>query len=200
TQGRGILPTPVIGGVGVMQDVTACVDIALREAGLALILVGETKGHLGQSIYLRDILGREDGPPPPVDLSVEKRNGDFVRAQIDARRVAACHDLSDGGLALALAEMAMAGNTGLTVALPNDTACPAHAYMFGEDQGRYVMAVRPGDVDAVLKDAAAAGVPATRLGTSGGAALTVEGLLAISVADLRRAHESWLPAYMEARS
>ena len=200
TQGRGILPTPVIGGVGVMQDVTACVDIALREAGLALILVGETKGHLGQSIYLRDILGREDGPPPPVDLSVEKRNGDFVRAQIDARRVAACHDLSDGGLALAVAEMAMAGNTGLTVALPNDTACPAHAYMFGEDQGRYVMAVRPGDVDAVLKDAAAAGVPATRLGTSGGAALTVEGLLAISVADLRRAHESWLPAYMEARS
>ncbi|TWS97557.1 phosphoribosylformylglycinamidine synthase subunit PurL [Reyranella sp. CPCC 100927] len=200
TQGRGILPTPVIGGVGVMKDVTACVDIALREDGLALILVGETRGHLGQSIYLRDVLGREDGPPPPVDLAVEKRNGDFVRAQIGAGRLAACHDLSDGGLALALAEMAMAGGTGATVSLPRNAAAPAHALLFGEDQARYVMAVRPAAVDAVLKDAAAAGVPVTRLGTSGGAALTVEGLLAISVADLRRTHESWLPAYMEARS
>jgi phosphoribosylformylglycinamidine synthase len=107
--------------------------------------------------------------------------------------------LSDGGLALALAEMAMAGNMGLAVAVPPDAGCPAHAWLFGEDQGRYVLAVRPDAADAVLRDAATAGVPAARLGTSGGAALTVEGLLAISVADLRRAHETWLPAYMEAR-
>ncbi|TXL77631.1 phosphoribosylformylglycinamidine synthase subunit PurL [Vineibacter terrae] len=200
TQGRGILPTPVIGGVGVMKDVTRCVDIATREAGLVLVLIGETRGHLGQSIYLRDIQGREDGPPPPVDLTVEKRNGDFVRSQIQAGHVAACHDLSDGGLAIALAEMAMAGGTGLTIAIPEDAGCPVHAYLFGEDQGRYVMAVRPAVADAVLASAAAAKVPATRLGSSGGAALTVEGVLAISVADLRRTHEAWLPAYMEVRS
>jgi phosphoribosylformylglycinamidine synthase len=135
-----------------------------------------------------------------VDLAIEKRNGDFVRAQIAAGRVVACHDLSDGGLALALAEMAMAGGVGLTIALPGRAACPAHAFLFGEDQARYVLAVRPAVADAVLRDAAGAAVPAAMLGTSGGAALTVQGLLAISVADLRRAHESWLPAYMEARS
>ncbi len=199
TEGRGILPTPVIGGVGVMKDVAGCVEIAIREEGLVVVLVGETRGHLGQSIYLRDILGREDGAPPPVDLAAEKRHGDFVRMQIQAGRIAACHDLSDGGLGLALAEMAMAGGVGLTVSPPADTGCPPHAWLFGEDQARYVLAVRPAAVEAVSRDAAAAGVPAARLGTSGGATLTVEGLLAISVAELRRAHESWLPAYMEAR-
>lgn len=199
TEGRAILPTPVIGGVGVLKDVSACVDIAVREAGLVLVLVGETRGHLGQSVYLRDILGREDGAPPPVDLAVEKRNGDFVRAQIAAGRVAACHDLSDGGLGLALAEMAMAGGVGLTVTPPPQGSCPAHAWLFGEDQGRYVLAVRPAAADMVVRDAAAASVPIARLGTTGGPVLTVEGLLAISVADLRRTHEAWLPAYMEAR-
>ncbi|HJQ60895.1 MAG TPA: phosphoribosylformylglycinamidine synthase subunit PurL, partial [Vineibacter sp.] len=199
TEGRAILPTPVIGGVGVLKDVAGCVDIAIREAGLALILVGETRGHLGQSIYLRDVLGREDGPPPPVDLAVEKRNGDFVRGQIGAGRITACHDLSDGGLALSLAEMAMAGGTGATVTPPADATCPTHAWLFGEDQARYVMAVRPDVADRLLADAKSAGVPATRLGTSGGDALTVEGVLAISVTELRRTHESWLPAYMEAR-
>jgi phosphoribosylformylglycinamidine synthase len=200
TEGRAILPTPVIGGVGVLKDVAGCVDIAIREAGLVLVLIGETRGHLGQSIYLRDIHGLEDGPPPPVDLAAEKRNGDFVRSQIGAGRVAACHDLSDGGVALALAEMVVAGGMGLAVAMPDDGACPAHAWLFGEDQARYVLAVRPAAADAVLADAAASGVPASQLGVSGGTALTVEGLLAISVADLRRAHETWLPAYMEARS
>lgn len=199
TQGRGILPTPVIGGVGVMKDVAGCVDIALRDDGLDLILVGDTAGHLGQSIYLREILGREDGPPPPVDLAVEKRNGDFVRAQIGARRVAACHDLSDGGLLLALAEMAMAGGTGLSVSVPASTGCPVHAWLFGEDQARYVLAVKAGAAAAVLAEATTAGVPTMRLGSSGGGALTVQGVLAISVADLRRAHDTWLPAFMEAR-
>jgi phosphoribosylformylglycinamidine synthase len=134
-----------------------------------------------------------------VDLAVEKRNGDFVRAQIQAGHVAACHDLSDGGLALALAEMAMAGGVGATVALPADAGCPAHAWLFGEDQGRYVIAVRPAVIDPVLSAASRAGVPAMRLGVCGGGALTVEGLLSISITDLRRSHEDWLPAYMEAR-
>jgi phosphoribosylformylglycinamidine synthase len=199
TEGRAILPTPVIGGVGVLKDVAGCVDIALREAGLVLVLVGDTGGHLGQSVYLRDVLGREEGPPPPVDLAVEKRNGDFVRAQIGMDRVAACHDLSDGGLALALAEMVLAGGTGASVMVPANADCPAHAWLFGEDQARYALALRPDNADAVLAEAMAAGVSVTRLGTSGGDALTVQGVLAISVTDLRRAHETWLPAYMEAR-
>ena len=109
TSGSAILPTPVIGGVGLIADAAKAVDLALKRDGNALILIGDTSGHLGASLYLREIEGREDGPPPPVDLAAERRNGDFVRGLIERRLVAACHDVSDGGLLVAIAEMAMAG-------------------------------------------------------------------------------------------
>src|SRR6185436_1704475 len=130
-----ILPTPTIGAVGVIDDISKTVGSRLTQGGLAIILLGETQGWLGQSIYLRELHGREDGAPPPVDLAVERRNGDFVRSQIDARRVAACHDLSDGGLLVGLAEMCIAGGTGAEIALPS-TDVPSHAFLYGEDQAR----------------------------------------------------------------
>src|SRR5438876_3241635 len=118
TSGKAILPTPVIGGVGLIDDVSRCVGIGLDQPDLALVLIGTTLGHLGASLYLREIEGREEGPPPPVDLAAERRNGDFVRGQIQAGRIGACHDLSDGGLLVALAEMAMAGGGGAEVVPP----------------------------------------------------------------------------------
>ncbi|HYM72402.1 MAG TPA: AIR synthase-related protein, partial [Stellaceae bacterium] len=137
---------------------------------------------------------REDGAPPPVDLAAERRNGDAVRAEILAGRVSACHDVSDGGLLVALAEMAMAGGIGASVRAPS--GAPAHAFWFGEDQGRYVLTTS--DPDAVLARLGAAGVAVRRLGTTGGDSLTVEGTGAISTAELRRINEAWLPAYMAA--
>ena len=193
TNGKGILPTPAIGGVGLLADASKMVRVALPEDGLTLILIGESAGHLGQSLYLRELLGREEGPPPPVDLAVERRNGDMVRQAIEDGLVAACHDLSDGGLAVALAEMCVAGGRGANVALPEGAAEP-HALLFGEDQARYCIATaRP---DEILARADAAGVPAAALGKSGGGDLTVEGLLTISVADLRDTHEKTLPGFM----
>ena len=112
TNGQGILPTPAIGGVGLVDDVTVNASIAFKREGEAIILIGATQGWLGQSIYLRDVCGREEGAPPPVDLAQEKRNGDFVRQLIRSGQVTTVHDCSDGGLALALAEMAMAGGIG----------------------------------------------------------------------------------------
>src|SRR5579863_6129416 len=109
TNGKGILPTPVIGGVGVIDDVAKAVSIAFKAAGEAILVFGATIGHLGCSIYLRELLGREEGAPPPVDLAAERRNGDFIRGLIAAGRLSACHDLADGGLLVALAEMALAG-------------------------------------------------------------------------------------------
>ena len=138
TSGNAILPTPVIGGVGLIADARHAIDLALKRDGDALILIGETHGHLGSSLYLREIEGREEGRPPPVDLAAERRQGDFVRAEIRAGHVAACHDLSDGGLLVAIAEMAMAGGRG--VALDSQPAdLPRHAWFFGEDQGRYLI-------------------------------------------------------------
>src|SRR5579863_4785433 len=96
TSGNAIWPTPVIGGVGLIADARRAVDLALKEDGDALILVGDTAGHLGASLYLREIEGREAGAPPPVDLAAERRHGDFVRAMIEQGLVAACHDVSDG--------------------------------------------------------------------------------------------------------
>jgi phosphoribosylformylglycinamidine synthase subunit PurL len=198
TNGVSILPTPTIGGVGVLADVTKHTTIGFKAEGEAIVLIGETKGCLGQSAYLATVCGREEGAPPPVDLAVERRNGEFVRALITAGRLSACHDLSDGGLAVALAEMAMAKGIGAKVeALP---AGPAHAVLFGEDQGRYVLSLAAGAAEAVVAEAKAAGVPAQIIGKTGGSELALPGEAAVSIAALRKTHESWLPDYMAGKA
>ena len=118
TNGRAILPTPTIGGVGVLDDFEKSATIAFKAADQAILLIGETKGWLGQSIYLREICEREEGAPPPVDLAAERRNGDFVRALIAEGTATAVHDVSDGGLLVAVAEMAMASGIGAELETP----------------------------------------------------------------------------------
>lgn len=196
TEGRAILPTPAIGGVGVLEDAAQSIGLALKP-GLDLVLIGDTKGWLGQSLWLREIAGREEGAPPPVDLAAERRNGDFVRARILEGSVAACHDIADGGLLVAVAEMAMADGTGATLAAPPAGIAP-HGWWFGEDQARYVLAVTEGA--ALVAAASAAGVPAALIGRSGGGDLVLAGGSSISVASLRAAHEATLPALMEGRA
>ena len=199
TEGRPILPTPAIGGLGVLEDAAQAVGLALRP-GLDLVLIGTTRGWLGQSLWLREVAGREEGPPPPVDLAAERFNGDFVRGLILQGHVRACHDCSDGGLLVAIAEMAMAGTGGARL-LPGPAEVAAHAFWFGEDQGRYVLAVP--DAAAVLQAAAFAGVPAMRLGESvadghgNGGDLTLPDGTTMSVLALRNAHERFFRAWMD---
>ena len=168
--------------------------------GLELVLIGETTGHLGCSLYLREIDGREDGPPPPVDLAAERRNGDFVRGRSASSAVACCHDLSDGGLLVAVAEMAMAGSVGATIRVPDRLEMGPVAWLFGEDQARYLLAVEPSALGEVRRRAAAGAVPVAQVGRIDGDALTVPGMAAISVGVLRTAHEGWLPRYMSGGS
>ncbi len=194
TQGKGILPTPAIGAVGLVADVTKTVGIGFSSPGETILLIGATQGWLGQSIYLREILGREEGAPPPVDLAAEKRNGDFVRALVLAGKVSAAHDLSDGGLAVALAEMAMKGKIGGKIDAPNKG--PSFAYWFGEDQARYVLTVARDATDEILDAAAKAGAPAARIGETGGASLILGSSEPILIEDLAKTHEGWMPAYM----
>ncbi|MGO4736037.1 phosphoribosylformylglycinamidine synthase subunit PurL [Bosea sp. 2KB_26] len=197
TNGVSILPTPTIGGVGVLADVTKHATVGFKAEGESIILIGETSGWLGQSAYLATICGREEGAPPPVDLAIERRNGEFVRALITAGRVSACHDLSDGGLAVALTEMALAGGVGATV-----TQLPvglAHAVLFGEDQARYLVTVPSGAVEGLLTEARAAGVPAALIGRTGGNALALPGEAPLALTALDKAHEDWFPTYMSAK-
>ena len=191
TNGRAILPTPSIGGVGVLADFTKSATLAFKAKNEAILLVGETRGWLGQSLYLREVCEREEGAPPPVDLAAERRNGDFVRGLIAVGTATAVHDVSDGGLLVAVAEMAMASGIGAEL---DRAPIAAHAFWFGEDQARYVVTVR--DADTVMDAAKAAGVPIRALGTTGGDALTLEGERPILVAKLCDAFEGWLPAFM----
>jgi phosphoribosylformylglycinamidine synthase subunit PurL len=191
TNGEAILPTPAIGGVGLIKNVSRMASIALKRQGDAILLIGETKGHLGQSLYLREIEGREEGAAPPVDLAVEKKNGDFVRGLIEQGRVDTVHDLSDGGLIVALAEMAMAGNLGLELALKKTIP-----FLFGEDQGRYLLAVPKSEAARILEQAKAAGIAISSPGTTGGDKIALEGVGEISLSKLRCAHESWFPSFM----
>ena len=154
TNGQGILPTPAIGGIGLIPDLDRMATIPFKAAGEAIILIGGHGSHLGQSIYLREVLGREEGAPPPVDLAVEKRNGDFVRNSHQIGQVTAVHDISDGGLGLAVIEMAMASGLGASL------AALTHEQLFGEDQARYVVTAPAAVAQAILAAAAKAGVPA----------------------------------------
>jgi phosphoribosylformylglycinamidine synthase len=193
TQGVAILPTPAIGGLGVLEDAAHAVGIA-PSPGDTLVLVGLTLGHLGQSLWLREILGREEGAPPPVDFLAERRTGDFVRAAILGGGITACHDLSDGGLLVALAEMVLAGDAGITLS-PAPLNIAPHAYWFGEDQARYVLATP--NPAALLREASASGLPAAVIGRVELCGLTLPDGMTISASDLHTAHTkfflTWMP-------
>ncbi|OYX78195.1 MAG: phosphoribosylformylglycinamidine synthase II [Sphingomonadales bacterium 32-65-25] len=179
--GNAILPTPAIGGVGLLADYDKQMDLAFKAAGDVVWLIGSAGYHLGQSLWLRECHGREDGPPPVVNLAAERAAGEQVAALIAAGTVNAVHDLSDGGLAVAVAEMAMASGLGAIVEGALDAASA-----FGEDQGRYLVTAPAG----VVIDGA------TRIGTVGGDALVLNGE-AVTLAELKRTHEATLPAMIK---
>jgi len=201
--GSAILPTPAIGGVGLLKDYARMATIAFKAEGEAIYLMGQepwatpigSRGHLGQTLWLREIHGREDGEAPPVDLTLEKHSGEFVRELIDAGLVSGVHDVSDGGIAVALAEMALAGGFGAEIhPHPN---YPATAWWFGEDQGRYLLTVPDvGAFQAQLakgtRDADTASSGLRRIGTVGG-----DSLAGVPLTDLREASDSFFRDWME---
>jgi phosphoribosylformylglycinamidine synthase len=191
TNGSAIPPTPAVGGVGLIADYAHRADFSGMKSGDTLVLIGATVGELGASMYLREILGREDGAPPPVDLALERRTGDLVRGLIQSDRASVVHDLSDGGLIAAVAEMALASGVGASLSIPQKNA---HGLLFGEDQARYLVATSHPDV--ILGAARAAGIAAAAIGQAGGETLAAPGLFDLSLSRLRAAHEGWMPAFM----
>jgi phosphoribosylformylglycinamidine synthase len=175
--GSAILPTPAIGGVGLMLDHDVMTTVAFKADGDAIWLIGGEGTHLGQSLYLREIHGREAGDAPAVDLAVERKNGEQVREWIAGGKLTAVHDISDGGLLVALAEMALAGNKGCALDVTLDTAAA-----FGEDQSRYIVTTAAGEV---LEGA-------TRIGTVGGSQVA-----GVEVSALREANEAFFRDWME---
>jgi phosphoribosylformylglycinamidine synthase subunit PurL len=198
TNGQAILPTPAIGGVGIIDNIERRATADALKAGDVLVLVGDTTGHLGQSIYARDLF-KLGGAAPKVDLAREKENGDLVRGLIADGFVHAAHDLSDGGLGLAVAEMALASDVGVSIGYQGDLSDAG--FLYGEDQARYLIALSPHKVNEFDKRARAAGVAYLVVGEAGGREISYLGASgnreSVSLEDLRNAHEGWLPAYMK---
>ncbi|MGN6277976.1 MAG: phosphoribosylformylglycinamidine synthase subunit PurL [Sphingomonas sp.] len=195
--GSAILPTPAIGAIGLLDDWRKSATIAFKQTGDVVMVIGTRGGHLGQSLWLREVHGREDGPPPPVDLAAERKAGDFVRGQIAAGALTAVHDVSDGGIAVALAEMALAGNIGMLVqpAGPGPTA----KQFFAEDQGLYIATIDDGALMDFLAGADAAGVEVEPLGRTIAKRIVFEladGDFCVTLDALRAAHEGFFPALM----
>jgi phosphoribosylformylglycinamidine synthase len=195
TNGVAIPPTPAIGAVGVVPDLRRIAKTALQAEGNLLVLIGREAGHLGQSLYQLHATGRTEGAPPPVDLADEIKAGNLVRTLIREAKLGAVHDVSDGGLLVAIAEMALAGGIGVQL-YPYEGKLPPHAAWYGEDQGRYVLEVPPELAEEVVERARLLALPARVVALVGGDALTLKEEAPLPLADLRTAHEGWLPGYM----
>lgn len=197
TSGVAIPPTPAIGGVGLLRDYQKRVGFGRYETGDLVILVGATTDKLGSTLALRELWGREDGAPPHVDLAIERATGDAVRDLIGHGLIRACHDLSDGGLAIGLADMAMASGIGLAITLGEGLS--PEAALLAEDQARYLIIIDPAKADHVFEALEARGLPCAPIGQAGGCELAIQGLLAIDIDDLKAGHEAWMPTWIGAR-
>ena len=195
--GSAILPTPAIGAIGLLADWSKSATIAFKGTGDVIVLIGERSGHLGQSLWLREVHGREEGAPPPVDLEAERRNSEFVRAHIATGALTAVHDVSDGGIAVTIAEMALAGNVGAMMHAP--LPCGVACALFGEDQGLYVATVADHLLLETLTAADAAGVEIERIGRTIANRLIFElpdDDHVVTLTELRAAHEGFFPKLM----
>ncbi|GAA3695364.1 phosphoribosylformylglycinamidine synthase subunit PurL [Sphingomonas cynarae] len=197
--GSAILPTPAIGAIGLLADWQKNATIAFKGTGDIILVIGTRRGDLGQSLWLRECHGREEGPPPRVDLDAERRTGDLIRAAITAGQLTAVHDVSDGGIAVTIAEMALASNIGAMIDRKQPYDC-AHSF-FAEDQGVYIVTVDDAALLDFLGAAHAAGVEAEPMGRTGGRRLIFERPNrddVVTLDALRTAHEGFFPALMGA--
>jgi phosphoribosylformylglycinamidine synthase subunit PurL len=185
-----IQPTPVVGVLGVHEDVRRRVASGFSQPGAAIMLLGETRAEFGGSLWAWLRHGHLGGRPPAVDLEAERALADVLVTAAATGLLVAAHDLSDGGLAVALAESCLSGGTGCVITLPADPA----TFLFSESAARVVVAVSLGAEEDLVSLCERAGVPAVTLGSTGGSALEVSGLFAVPLDELRDVHCRALPA------
>jgi len=204
TEGLSIHPTPVLGIVGILDDIRKAVSPGFKSAGDAVVLVGESFEELGGSEYLKVVHDLEAGAPPAIDLEQEKRNQEFLLEAINAGLVRSAHDLSEGGLAVALAESAFHGARQFGCEVDLDGPLRADALLFGESQSRIVVTCRRANAGRLLELAAARGVPVKAIGRTGGAEITIRQsgleLLRVPVETAFRIWKDSLPDFFKVRT
>jgi len=196
TKDIGIKPTPAIGGVGLIKDYQNMVTMDLKEADNMLLVIGKTEGHLDQSLFARDILNEKNGPPPEINLFNEKNNGETVLKLIDKKFIKSAHDVSLGGIITALSKMCIKGKKGATLKKPN-YLINQFEYLFGEDQGRYILEISKDDLESATKILQENSVHFDEIGSVNEDSLIIDNKTKVSIDDLIKSHTNWLTNYME---
>ena len=195
TKDIGIKPTPAIGGVGLIKNYENMVTMDLKETDNILLIIGKTEGHLDQSLFARDILNEKNGPPPEINLFNEKNNGETILKLIDKKFIKAAHDVSLGGIITALSKMCIKGKKGATLKKPN-YLINQFEYLFGEDQGRYIIEITKDDLENVTKILQDNSVHFDELATVNENELIIDNKTKVSIDDLIESHTTWLTNYM----
>ena len=196
TKDIGIKPTPAIGGVGLIKDYQNMVTMDLKEADNILLVIGKTEGHLDQSLFARDILNEKNGPPPEINLFNEKNNGETILKLIDKKFIKSAHDVSLGGIITALSKMCIKGKKGATLKKSN-YLINKFEYLFGEDQGRYIIEISKDDLESATKILQENSVHFDELGLVNEDSLIIDDKTKVSIDDLIKSHTNWLTNYME---
>ena len=196
TKDIGIKPTPAIGGVGLIKDYQNMVTMDLKETDNILLVIGKTEGHLDQSLFARDILNEKNGPPPEINLFNEKNNGETILKLIDKKFIKSAHDVSLGGIITALSKMCIKGKKGATLKKSN-YLINKFEYLFGEDQGRYIIEISKDDLENATKILQENSVHFDELGLVNEDSLIIDDKTKVSIDDLIKSHTNWLTNYME---
>lgn len=196
TQNKAISPTPTIGGVGLIKNLNEMMTKNIKEVGSCILVVGKTLGHLYQSEFFREILGIKDGPPPEVNLFNEKNNGLLVQTLISKKLLNAVHDISSGGILMALSEMCISGRIGAKINIPKNNIS-LHEYLFGEDQSRYLIEVNEKKKDEVNKVLEKNGIFYEMLGKTQNDCLDLDKEFSIKLDDLCKLNSFWFRNYFK---
>jgi phosphoribosylformylglycinamidine (FGAM) synthase-like enzyme len=195
TKDVGIKPSPTIGGVGIIKNYKNMITMDLKDVGNILLVLGKTEGHLDQSLFSRNILNEKNGPPPEINLFNEKNNGETVLKIIEKKYIKAAHDVSLGGIITAVSKMCIKGKKGVTLKKPN-YLINQFEYLFGEDQGRYIIEIDKNDLQNVAKILEENSVYFDELGTVNDDNLVIDDKSKVSIDDLIRSNTTWLTNYM----
>jgi phosphoribosylformylglycinamidine synthase len=195
TKNIGIKPTPAIGGVGLIKNYKNMVTMDLKQTDNILLVVGKTEGDLDQSLFARDVLNEKNGPPPEINLFNEKNNGETILKLIDKKLIKSSHDVSLGGIIIALSKMCIKGKKGATLKKPN-YLINEFEYLFGEDQGRYIIEIEKNNFKNVTEILEKNSVHYDELGTVNENELVINDKSKITIDELIKSHTNWLTNYM----
>ena len=195
TNGKGINPTPAIGGVGLIENLNHFSTPHLKRDNDTVLLVGKTDGYLGQSIYAKEILNIISGLPPKVNLKNEKKIGDVIRDLININKLDTVHDISDGGFLVALTEMSISGGIGVKIHLDEKDVSPK--FLFGEDQGRYIISVPDELISDILRILESKNIFFQKIGKTSGTKIIINNSEEIEIKSLKKIHEDWFNEYLK---